>query len=289
MFRERFLLKDEVKEALLNLKNKIIMLIGGSDTGKTRLVEELLSLLSKDFKVGVVDADIGQSHLGPPTTIAWGCIKGDFRDWQSILVEDFYFVGDISPSGNLLPTLAGAKIISDIAKQKVDKLLIDTTGMVRGGTGKALKICKIDIIQPQVILALEREGELNHILISLRGMKVPRVFIIPVPSQVRQKTYLERVRYREERFKSYFRNIQRIILSEDNISLRGLGGENYLYNNCLISLRNNKGKDLALGIIDGVDRKRRKISILTPLKENEKVAGIVLGRVKINVEGKEIY
>jgi len=51
MFRERFLLKDEVKEALLNLKNKIIMLIGGSDTGKTRLVEELLSLLSKDFKV----------------------------------------------------------------------------------------------------------------------------------------------------------------------------------------------------------------------------------------------
>ncbi|MEA1965606.1 MAG: Clp1/GlmU family protein [Candidatus Aerophobetes bacterium] len=289
MDKERFLLKDEVKEALLRLESKIIMLIGGSDTGKTGLIEELLALLSKDFKVGVVDADIGQSHLGPPTTIAWGRIKGDFRDWERVPVEDFYFVGDISPSGNLLPTLAGTKIISDIAKQKVDKLLIDTTGMIRGGVGKALKIYKIDIIQPQIILALEREGELNHILISLRRMKVPRIFIIPVSPQVTQKTYLERVRYREKRFKSYFQDIQRISLSEDNISLRGLGGENYLYNNRLISLRNNKGKDLALGIIDEVDRKRRKISILTPLKKNEKIAGIVLGRIKINIEGKEMY
>lgn len=65
MIRERFLLEKKVKEAILESQNKVIMVLGASDTGKTTLIEDLLGFLLEKYTVGVVDADLGQSHIGP--------------------------------------------------------------------------------------------------------------------------------------------------------------------------------------------------------------------------------
>jgi len=40
MLRERFLLEKKVKEAILESQNKVIMVLGASDTGKTTLIED---------------------------------------------------------------------------------------------------------------------------------------------------------------------------------------------------------------------------------------------------------
>lgn len=55
------------------------MILGGSDTGKTSLVEYIANLLVSKFKVGIVDCDMGQSHIGPPTTIAWGRVGNGLK------------------------------------------------------------------------------------------------------------------------------------------------------------------------------------------------------------------
>ena len=68
--RERFSLDDEVREAVL--------------------VEDLLTLLARTFKkVAVIDGDIGQSHLGPPTTIGWGLVQNKFESWKKTPLRDF--------------------------------------------------------------------------------------------------------------------------------------------------------------------------------------------------------
>ena len=47
------------------------LVLGASDTGKTTLVETLAGKLAEAGPVAVVDADIGQSHIGPPATVGW--------------------------------------------------------------------------------------------------------------------------------------------------------------------------------------------------------------------------
>ena len=74
----------------------LILVIGGADTGKTTLVEILAGFLSRGTVAGLVDADIGQSHLGPPTTVAWGKLSQKFERWDSIPVHDIYFTGAVS-------------------------------------------------------------------------------------------------------------------------------------------------------------------------------------------------
>lgn len=283
----RFVLDQKIKEAVLDPQNRTIMVMGGSDTGKTTLIEDFLELLLPGFKVGVVDADLGQSHVGPPTTIAWGILEKKFAGWYNLEVKDFYFVGATSPSGNLLPMITGVKIIYDKARPRADKILMDTTGMIGGGPARVLKRCMIDIIQPQIILALQRTDELEHILISFKGMTIPRIYRMKVPSSVRPKNYSERVRYRQEKFKAYFESAQSLVLACDRIGLGGIVSEGYLHHR-LICLRDREGKNLALGIVDEVDGRMRSISVHTPLDKEKKIGGTLWGKLRIDLEGKEV-
>ncbi len=283
----KFFLDEKVIEAILKEENKTIIVVGDSDTGKTTLIEELLRLLVKKFIVGAVDVDIGQSHIGPPTTIAWGLVKEKFIDWENIPVEDMYFVGTTSPYGNLLPTLTGARFIYDFAKEKANKVIIDTTGMIKGGGGRILKVCMIEIIHPEIILALEREKELEHILISFKKMSFPEIFKIPVSNFVNLKSWVERRDYRKKKFKDYFKETKVLTLSLDEVGLRCANlKENR--ESFLVSLRSKEGKDLALGIVEKVREDKKEISIFTPLKKTEDIGCIIFGNLKINLDGEEV-
>ncbi|MCK5286431.1 MAG: hypothetical protein KAJ59_01330, partial [Thermodesulfovibrionia bacterium] len=86
-------LKDFVKEAhivkeIRDPRNTLIMVMGNSDTGKTTLIECIADLLAQGTTVGIVDLDMGQSHIGLPTTIAWGKIQRGFKGWADIVPED---------------------------------------------------------------------------------------------------------------------------------------------------------------------------------------------------------
>ena len=62
------------------LQTGICLILGGSDTGKTTLAAALTKLLAKHQPVGIVDADIGQSHIGPPTTAGWAVVDNPQTD-----------------------------------------------------------------------------------------------------------------------------------------------------------------------------------------------------------------
>ena len=81
--------------ALLDALEKekgIAIILGATDTGKSTLAKFLIfNLCKRGLKVALVDADIGQSFLGPPTTIGFSIFKSD---------PDLGI--DIIPTGNLL-------------------------------------------------------------------------------------------------------------------------------------------------------------------------------------------
>lgn len=284
---DQFPLFEQDIEDFLPDDARTIMVIGGPDTGKTTLVGNLAKFFAGREKTAILDVDPGQSTIGLPTTVAWAQIEGEFEKWDSLRVQDFYFIGDTSPRGNLLPLAVGARLIWDKASCACERIIVDTTGLIRGGLGKVLKLHLIDILRPRVVLAICKQDELDHILTALRGVEVPRVLKVRVPSQVKNKHFSQRRSYRELKFKSYFEKAREV-----EFSLREVGLDKIFYSqkisSLLVSLRDKIGRDIALGIIKGWSKVEGTVTIYSPLPNPELVGQVVLGRLKLTSEGKQI-
>ncbi|MGH7279683.1 MAG: Clp1/GlmU family protein, partial [Candidatus Rokuibacteriota bacterium] len=52
---------------------RVTLVVGESEAGKTSLVAALgNALIARGLSVAVVDADVGQSEIGPPATVGLG-------------------------------------------------------------------------------------------------------------------------------------------------------------------------------------------------------------------------
>ncbi len=294
-------MKNIPQEELVKPENKTIMVLGGADTGKTSLIEGLINLLIPQNKVGIVDCDIGQSHLGPPTTISWGLLENEFTGWEDIVIRDFYFTGYLSPADNLLSALTGLKLIHDKAQKFADKIIVDTTGFIERQSGTILKESQIELIKPHIILALQKEKELESILDTFKNAKDLIIYRIDVSEVGKYKNPDERVDYRHKKFTQYFHVLNRLELNLKQIGVRNIGANCLSINsnhktgdtqplkqkqeltNCLISLRDGNNEDIALGIIDSIDINNHKIVVLSPLSDENRVKAIVIGNINVTL------
>jgi polynucleotide 5'-hydroxyl-kinase GRC3/NOL9 len=284
---EIFIKDSHIIDELLSPESHLILVIGGSDTGKTTLVECVADFLAQFCEVGIVDLDIGQSHIGVPATIAWGKVRERFQRWQDVRVEDFYFTGSITPVGSLVPVLTGAKLISDRALSACQKVVVDTTGMITGSIGRVLKQFMIDLLSPDIILALERENELGRILSSFTWQLHTHLHRLPVPAQAEIRGPAERSQFRTLQFKSYFDNTQVIEVSWRKIGIRftrePVRFSEFELKHRLVSFRDKNNRDRAVGIIEGMNGTDKKLLIRTPLSSESMIGTIVIGETKINI------
>ena len=126
--------------------------------------------------VAVVDADTGQSDIGPPACVSVGLAAQPPERLSDVPVAASYFVGATSPVGHLLQSVTGARRMADRARELGARtILVDTTGMVGGSAARALKAAKVDLLDPEWVIALQREDEAEHLLAPYRKRKRPRV------------------------------------------------------------------------------------------------------------------
>jgi len=187
----------------LLLTGHIVMAIGRVDTGKSTFCRQLASAaLERGLKVAFVDSDVGQSWIGPPTTVGMKIV--DREPSPTLFPDSFYFVGSITPERHLLQTIVGVKrMVENAEKGKADLIVIDTTGLVDKSIGRALKLSKIDLIKPDHIVCFQRDSELETLIkgIELNSCHVHRL----EPSKsVERKNSDFRIRYRNQQFDSYF-------------------------------------------------------------------------------------
>ncbi len=277
MLNLKFSLSEDFISKVLDPNTKSILLLGGSDTGKTSLIEALLEILVGNYSVGVVDCDMGQSHIGPPATVGWAKVEREFNSWEELKLEDFYFVGSLSPSANTQRVLEGVKFIFNRAKEKTEKIILDTTGYIQGYEAVDFKTKKIELVQPDLIIALQREDELGVILKNFRDKQI---FRMSVPPEAKSKSQAERVIYRDRSFKRYFSQDPKEFIFSEEI-FRKLDEEDLDIIDKIISLQDNEGKDLALGKI--LEKKNTGILVLTPLDNTRRVDRIIIGLCKWQV------
>jgi len=268
------------RQLLGQLQGRTIMLIGGSDTGKTRLSQYLVEQLSATAgTVGLVSADMGQPSTGVPTCL--GLALGEPWDRAAAL----WFVGDVSPRGNLLPTVAGTARLVRLARAKgAQSVVIDTTGLVGGSQGRVLKYHKALLAGVDRTLALQRSSELEEMLGVLGGI-CPAIYRLRPANQARDRSPLERKSLREARYQGHFQDGD--VGEFDPCRLLGPDwtagpsfGRGELACGTVVGLLDSRGFCLGLGIIE--ELLPRRLRVYSACKDPESVARLQVGRVRLN-------
>ena len=205
------------------LKNTIILFLGEKDSGKSTIVKEMANeLFRRGFSIGIIDADVGQSDIGPPTTIGLGTVESTLDNLGDAVLQHFYFVGSTSPKGHLLSIIIGVrKMLDKACELGLQKIIFDTTGLVAGQLGRILKEYKIAAINPDVIVCLQTNHECEHILQPYDLFEKPVVIRLTPDSQCRKRTATERRNYRETSFQKYFAHAKDIKCSLSEIGIFG--------------------------------------------------------------------
>jgi polynucleotide 5'-hydroxyl-kinase GRC3/NOL9 len=201
---------------------RVILIIGETDTGKTAFTTFLANgLVERALKVGVVDADLGHSDIGPPTAVGLGLVSQPIDGLGEAEVAGLYFVGSTSPQGHLLPTVIGTKkMVEKALALGVDRVLVDTSGLIQGELGRSLKQHKIDLIDPDLLLCLQRGGESEHILRPYGQGRRPEILRLAPGTAGRKRSQEERRQHRERTLQAYFHGARAIHLDLAKVVLR---------------------------------------------------------------------
>jgi polynucleotide 5'-hydroxyl-kinase GRC3/NOL9 len=202
------------------LKVRRLMVVGASDSGKSTLTTYLLNLaVAKGIRVGVVDADIGQSDLAPPGCVGGAVIGRQVIDLRDVRGDVLEFVGSTSPMG-IEEVVVGAvrRAVERLSVQQPELLLINTDGYV-DGEGVEYKVRLSESLSPDLILYISTEprSRLKERLIDRFGEE--RVLTLEGAEGV-EKSSSERAERRMSQFHRYLKHakVMRRKMSECKIT-----------------------------------------------------------------------
>ena len=184
---------------------QVVLVIGSTDVGKTTFCRFLAdSAIGRGLKTAFVDADVGQSQIGPPTTIGMKFLVPESSAIQfNGTADQLYFVGDLSPRGHYLEMLTGTRLMVDRARE-ADFIIVDTTGYIHGAPAVILKQHKIALIRPNHVVCIGRSSELRQITACYSQQDWLNIHYLLPHRNVRSKSSKARSQYRKAQFDAYF-------------------------------------------------------------------------------------
>ncbi|MGD2066081.1 MAG: Clp1/GlmU family protein [Candidatus Bathyarchaeota archaeon] len=334
------------KEILSLNKPVTVMVVGGIDSGKTSFCTFLVNeAVMNNWKTCVVDADLGQSDVGPPSTVGFTFVTEPVKDLFDIDAVGAVFVGCTSPSGALNKLVeALTQLKSSLIEEGVELLVINTDGWVEGEEASAYKVRLTEEVAPTAVVGMQRGNELTPILDALDEVKV---FAVDSPQLIQPRSREKRKILRELSYKKYMKGAKlqsfsfgwmkaegsifgagvplsrrrlgtlsdllrkRPIYSEEtvaaifavlndsqHISEEDIDAAEKHFNKrvkviregdeegLLVGLKDEEDNFLGIGILNGVDYKRKLLKVYTPV--NEKVSALCFGQVKLDKNCREI-
>lgn len=337
---------DDIAKQILSLKKpSTVMVLGAVDSGKTSFCTFLANkAVIKKLRIGVIDADLGQSDVGPPSTIGFTFVNEPVKDLFDIDAQDAVFIGSTSPSRSINRVIEGLiQLKKRIIKADADLLIINTDGWVQGEEATKYKIRTVNKVSPSVIVGIQQGSELTPILTTLPGTET---IVVDSPQFIQPRNRGKRKILRELGYKKYLKGAKMHSLSFSWVkiknSLLGAGGQlthkrletlknllgtRPIYSEetgaalfavlrrnetvteeqlnkaqeyfrkkvkvirdgdeegLLLGLKDEEDKFLGIGILHGVDYKRKLLKVYTPV--SEKVSILYFGQIKLNKNCRE--
>ncbi len=338
---------EEAAKKIFSLNKPVaVMVVGGMDSGKTSFCTFLVNEAVKEkLRTCVIDADLGQSDVGPPSTIGFNFVTEPVKDLFEIDAQDAVFVGSTSPSGAINKVIDGLIQLKDrVMEAGADFLVINTDGWVEGEEAAAYKVRLAEKVAPSAVVGMQRSNELTPILDSFNDIEV---FVMDSPQLIQPRNREKRKVLRELSYKKYLKGAKTQSFSIGWIqvenSILGAGGplprkrmetlvtllgtrpvyaeetvvaifvvlrrnrqvaeeqikavEEHFGKSVkviwegdeeglLVGLKGEADKFLGIGLLDGVDYKRKALKVYTPV--SEKVSTLCFGQIKLDKNCREI-
>jgi polynucleotide 5'-hydroxyl-kinase GRC3/NOL9 len=263
----------------------VVVLIGGLDTGKSTLGRAMArAAVEAGRRTAYVDADLGQKTVGPPACVALRLLSQpeDLEPESFGRPDSLYFVGSTSPQGQLLPLVVGTGLLLARAQNEgADFVVVDTNGLVSGVYGQILKFHKIELLQPDVVIGLNRGEELDPLLGILQRFFATEVVSLPVHPDVSPASVEERAQRREDAFRAYFgAGLQRWRIKPTVFmpSLPALFEQNQL-DRILVGLADGEGNYSGLGYLE-YSQEEALLRLISPTAEAPKA--LKIGSVRLD-------
>jgi len=185
-----------------------VLFIGGLDAGKSTLARATAAYaLRLGRTVAYLDADVAQKTVGPPATVGLKHIRepDDLTFERLAHADALGFVGSTNPQDHLLPMVGALSRLRDRANEEgSDLVVVDTSGMVSGIWGQLVKYYKVDLLEPDLVVGLQRGEELDPILGVIERFFGTDVVSLPVHPAVESTSVEERMAQRERAMARYF-------------------------------------------------------------------------------------
>jgi polynucleotide 5'-hydroxyl-kinase GRC3/NOL9 len=156
----------------------------------------------------LLDSDVGQKSVGPPATVTLKHVRSadDLAAEVFEAADALSFVGSTSPQGHLLPVVTGVAELHRKARDEgADLVVVDTSGLVAGIYGQILKYHKVELLQPDLVVGLQRGEELLPLLGVIQRFFSTEVVPLGLVPDVVPTSVERRAENRERSMARYFR------------------------------------------------------------------------------------
>ena len=263
-----------------------VMLLGAMDTGKTTMAHRIARHASAHGRlVAMVDADVDNSTIGPPTCAGLKFIRQP-SDLDDVSVADrLHFVGTTSPSRLVLQAvIATASLVETARQQGADLVVIDTSATVSGVAGETLKYHKMELCRPDRVVALERGSELEPMVGMLTRFFSVDVDVLPAEPDTDIRSPDERAARRQERLRLAFSGPLERWRVKPTVFAPTLpaGLDMERLDTMLVGVHDGEGHCLGLGRLEHDDG---AVRVLTNVGDG--MTGLRLGSVRIDLDTYE--
>ncbi len=203
-------------EEALNLQAEpaTTLVLGTVDTGKTSFCTYLANkALKEKRKVAVLDGDLGQSDIGPPSTVSYAFVTKTTTDLFNLQARNAFFVGDTSPSRSPNKVIEGLALLKkEILANTPEFIIINTDGWTEGENAVRYKVKLVEELKPDLVFCIQKTDELTHIINALEKF---RINTVESPETIRHRDMEKRRSLRELGYIKHFGNakVQSLSLS----------------------------------------------------------------------------
>jgi polynucleotide 5'-hydroxyl-kinase GRC3/NOL9 len=285
----------EAANALSELGGGTAVVVGGADTGKTTLCTFLANCLTDQNRhVAVVDADIGQTDLGPPTTMAAGDLKKPVVSLSQAEPSQRIFIGFTSPGRVQGKVIRSVKRLVTCHTGQDRVVIVNTDGWVTGTDAVSYKAQMLNDLNPDIALGIGSPADVSDILQAGRRIAL----LASSPDTIRERTRVDRKQLRALGYQKYLAGSTMKTFQIDGVSLSGsltpepLNPRRFssrdleALKDCIVGLLNADGFLQEIGILKDIHPSTMTAKIWSRIKCPP--SRIEIGNVRLSNDGHEL-
>jgi polynucleotide 5'-hydroxyl-kinase GRC3/NOL9 len=268
-------------DTLTLMEEGSVIIVGPSDVGKSTLCTYLMNeLLNRTFRPVIIDADIGQADIGPPTIVASATPNAPVPSLTGLEPDRMMFIGHTNPSAAEPRIINGIKRLMTCHNGPIT--IINTDGWTVDFDALSYKSRMISTIKPDIVIGIGSKTELQPIM---NATQAEWIFVEPSHALLPRS----RNARREHRTYGYRRFLEGGTIHTISLKLLKLNPVIHHFrasdlHNLITGLLDERGYLLHIGVLTKLEESSLRVFARSVLG----VTSIELGYVKISMDGSEL-